>query len=148
MSPLLLSMPGNERFTAALDLLRCAVILTDVNGGIVYTNHSAEDMLNEGSSLRSRHNVVRATRPSACHELSAALKLAARADVGIEKTGWTVKLSEDDTSPVMAHVLPLATTEFHDQGELSAAAAIFIRGREDARADSSRVLGPLAAAIP
>jgi PAS domain S-box-containing protein len=124
------------QFTAALDLLRCAVMLTDENGGIVYVNRSAEEMLNEGSSLRSRHNMIRPVRPSASHELSVALKLAARADVQIGKAGWMVKLSEDENSPVMAHVLPLARAEMQNQLEPSAVAAIFVRNWEDARANA------------
>jgi PAS domain-containing protein len=128
------------RFTAALDLLRCAVMLTDANGGIVYLNRSAEDMLNEGSSVRSRHNMIRAIRPRASQELGAALKLAAATDLQIGRAGWTVRLSEEDTSPVMAHVLPLARPEFRDELEPSAVAAIFIRGREDAR-DNAELLG-------
>jgi PAS domain S-box-containing protein len=124
------------QFTAALDLLRCAVMLTDGNGGIVHMNRSAEDMLNEGSSVRIRHNMVRAMRPAASHELSAALKLAARSDVQIGEAGWMVKLSEDDTSPVMAHVLPLARAELQNQPESFAVAAIFIRNWEDARANA------------
>jgi len=124
------------QFTAALDLLRCAVMLTDENGGIVYVNRSAENMLSEGSSVRSRHNTIRPVRPSASHELGAALKLAARADGQIGEAGWMVRLSEDDTSPVMAHVLPLARAEMQNQLEPFAVAAIFIRNWEDARANA------------
>jgi PAS domain-containing protein/DNA-binding CsgD family transcriptional regulator len=121
------------RFTAALDLLRCAVILTDEYGGIVYLNRSAQNLINEGSLVRSRHNIIRAVRPSASHELGEALKLAARADVRVGNPGWTVTLSKDDASLAMAHVLPLAKNESHNQMEPFAVAAIFIRDREDAR---------------
>jgi PAS domain-containing protein/DNA-binding CsgD family transcriptional regulator len=123
----------HARFTAALDLLRCAVILTDANGGIVYMNRSAEDILNKGSSVRNRHNVIRATRQAASQELSAALKFAARADVQIGNAGWIVKLSDDDALPIMAHVLPLARTESRNELEPSAVAAIFIRDWDDTR---------------
>jgi DNA-binding CsgD family transcriptional regulator len=128
------------RFAAALDLLRCAVILTDENGSIVYMNSSAEKMLNEGSSVRSRHNMIRAMRLSARQELNAALKIAARADSRFGRTGWTIKLSEDHTLPVIAHVLPLARTGLQNQPKPFAVAAIFIRDREDAR-ESAELLG-------
>jgi PAS domain S-box-containing protein len=118
------------RFTAALDLLRCAVMLTDANGGIVYKNRSAEDILNKGCSIRSRHNIIRTTRPAASQELSAALKLAALPDVHIG-IGWVVRLSDDDALPVMAHVLPLGGTERQNGLEPSAVAAIFIRDWDD-----------------
>jgi PAS domain-containing protein/DNA-binding CsgD family transcriptional regulator len=121
----------HARFTAALDLLRYAVMLTDANGGIVYKNRSADDILNKGLSVRSRHNVIRATRPAATQELSAALKLAARADVRIGNAGWVVRLSDDDALPIMAHVLPLAGIGHQDGLEPSAVAAIFIRDWDD-----------------
>jgi PAS domain S-box-containing protein len=127
------------RFTAALDLLCCAVMLTDENGGIVYMNNCAENMLNEGSSVRIRHNTIRAMRPSASQKLSAALKLAACADVQIGTRGWTINLSKDDTSPIVAQVLPLARTELQNQLEPLPVAAIFIRDQEDAR-DNAELL--------
>lgn len=116
----------HARFTAALDLLRCAVMLTDANGGIVYKNRSAEVILNKGSSVRSRHNMIRATWPAASRELSAALKLAAHAEVQIGNAGWIVKLSDDDAFPIMAHVLPLVAAEHQTVLEPPAVAAIFI----------------------
>src|SRR5262249_20537940 len=53
------------RFADALDALRCAVMLVDVNGGLVHANRSAEDMLKDGAHVRSRHNVIRATQAQA-----------------------------------------------------------------------------------
>jgi PAS domain-containing protein/DNA-binding CsgD family transcriptional regulator len=119
------------RFTAALDVLRCAVVLTDASGGIVYANRSAERMLEEGSCLRCRHNTIRAVVPAASRELSEALRLAARSDVGSGSLGIAVRLSEESGLPVVAHVLPLASTEFGSRIE-PAVAAIFIRDRDDA----------------
>jgi PAS domain S-box-containing protein len=129
----------HARFMAALDLLRCAVMLTDANGGIVYKNRSGEDILNRGSSVRSRHNIIRATRPAASRELSAALKLAARAEAQIGNAGWIVKLSDDDALPLIAHVLPLAGTDHQNGLEPSAVAAIFIRDWDDT-SENARLL--------
>jgi hypothetical protein len=50
-----------------------------------------------------------------------------------------IDTDNDDTSPVMAHVLPLARTEFQNQLEPFAIAAIFIRDRENAR-DNAELL--------
>jgi PAS domain-containing protein/DNA-binding CsgD family transcriptional regulator len=119
------------RFTAALDVLRCAVVLTDANGAIVYTNRSAQRMLEEGSCLRSRHNTIRAVVPAASRELSEALRLAAGSDVRSGSKGMAVKLSDESNMPVVAHVLPLASTELGSRIE-PAVAAIFIRDRDDA----------------
>jgi DNA-binding NarL/FixJ family response regulator/PAS domain-containing protein len=128
------------QFTAAMDALRCSVILTNADGRVVYANRSAERMLKDGTYVRSRHEVVRAVLPSASGELGEAVKLAARGDVQIGKTGLTVRLSEDGTSPVIAHVLPLAGTEFRSRLEPEAVAAIFIREREDVR-DNAELIG-------
>jgi DNA-binding NarL/FixJ family response regulator len=128
-----------ERFADALDALRCAVMLVDVNGGIVHANRSAEGMLKEGAHIRSRHNMIRAALPSAASELGEAIKLAARGDDQIGKSGLTVRLSDDDGSPVIAHVLPMAGTEFRSRLQPTAVAAIFIRDREDAR-DNAELL--------
>jgi PAS domain-containing protein/DNA-binding CsgD family transcriptional regulator len=124
------------RFTAALDVMRCAVVLTDANGRIVYANRSAERMLEEGSCLRSRHNVIRAVVPAASRELSEALRLAARSDVRFRSQGLAVKLSDESNLPVVAHVLPLASTEFGGRIE-PAIAAIFIRDRDDAAGNAT-----------
>jgi DNA-binding NarL/FixJ family response regulator len=129
-----------ERFTAAMDALRCAVILTNADSGIVYANRSAERLLTEGTYVKSRHNIVRAVSSSATGELSEAIRLAARGDVEIGKKGLTVRLSEDDTSPVIAHVLPMAGSEYRSRLEPTAVAAIFIREREDVR-DNAELVG-------
>jgi DNA-binding NarL/FixJ family response regulator len=129
------------RFTGALDVLRCAVILTDANGGIIYANRSAENMLEEGTAVRSRHNVIRAVVPTASSELNQALKSAARSDVRLEQPKFAINLSEYNTSPVVAHVMPLANTEFGSRLEFPAVAAVFIRGREDAGGSASLLAG-------
>jgi DNA-binding CsgD family transcriptional regulator len=111
-------------------------LLTDVNGAIVYMNRSAEEMLNAGDTVRSRHNIIRPARSAAGHALNEALKLAARADTAIGKTGIAIKLSEDGDLPVVAHVLPLARTNFEEVAEFPVVAAIFIRNREDISASA------------
>jgi PAS domain S-box-containing protein len=118
------------RLTAALDMLRCAVMLADAHGRILYMNRSAEKILNEGSSIRVWDNTVRAVRPAAGHELSAALKLAGRTDL-VETSGWTIKLSNNDTLPIIAHVLPLTTQELNNELGPHPTAAIFISASED-----------------
>ena len=125
-----------QRFTAALDLLCCAVILTDARGAIVFMNRSAEAMLNAGACIRSSHNIVRAARASTSRELSEALKLATHGDASLEKKRITVRLSEDDASPVVAHVLRLARSDFQSGEEASAVAAIFVRDGDDKHDDA------------
>jgi DNA-binding CsgD family transcriptional regulator len=119
------------QFTAALDLLRCAVMLVDGNGDIVYANQSATQMLTDGMYVRSRHNKIVAVIPSARAKMSEALKSAGGSHL---KIALTVKLS--DTLPVIAHVLPLESTELHSR-IAPAVAAIFIREQRDARGSAA-----------
>ena len=135
------------RFAAALDALRCAVILTDATGKIVHANHSAEQMLHEGTAITTQRNQIGAVRDRAAREIREAIKLAATDDVQIGKAGTAIRLSEDDTSPTLAHVLPLAGSDFRRQLEPSAVAAVFIRNREDPR-DNAELLATTYALTP
>jgi DNA-binding CsgD family transcriptional regulator/PAS domain-containing protein len=125
--------------TAALDALRCAVLLTDANGKIVLANRSAVKMLREATALRDQRGTLRAALAPAAAELSQAIRLAAREDFQIGKTGLSVRLSEDHSPPVLAHVLPLTTGELRSRFEPAAVAAVFIRNREDAQ-DNAELL--------
>jgi DNA-binding CsgD family transcriptional regulator len=137
----LLDVQALERthFAAALDALRCAVLLTDANGKIVHANKSAGRMLRDATAIRDQRGILRAALAPAAAELGQAIKLAAREDFQIGKTGLAVRLSEDGSSPVLAHVLPLAAGELRSRFEPAAVAAVFIRTREDAR-DNAELL--------
>jgi DNA-binding CsgD family transcriptional regulator len=145
----LLDLQAVERthFTYALNALRCAVLLTDVNGRIVHANRSAENMLREATAIRDERGILKAVLTPASRELGQAIRLAAQDDFQIGKTGLAVRLSEDDSSPVMAHVLPLATSELRGRFEPTAVAAVFIRNREDAR-DNAELLATTYALTP
>jgi PAS domain S-box-containing protein len=127
------------RFAETLDLLRCAVILTDANGHVIRLNRAAEDLLDRKSAVRVHHNIIRASCSTANQALGAALNLAARADAFGGKGGSIVKLSNDEDLPVLAHILPLASASAEDRPEGSAAAVIFIQDSDNIR-DSVRML--------
>jgi DNA-binding CsgD family transcriptional regulator/PAS domain-containing protein len=137
----LLDLRALERthLAAALDALRCAVLLTDANGKIIHVNRSAAKMLRDATALRDQRGFVKAALAPAAAELSKAIKLAAREDFQIGKMGLAIRLSEDDSSPVLAHVLPLASGELRSRFEPAAVAAVFIRNREDTR-DNAELL--------
>jgi PAS domain S-box-containing protein len=122
-----------------LDLLSCAVILTDANGHVIRLNRAAEDLLDKKSAVRVRHNIIRASCSTANQELGAALSLAARAGAPTGKKGSIVKLSYDDDLPMLAHILPLARACTDGLPERSAVAAIFIQDPGTIR-DSVRLL--------
>lgn len=137
----LLDVRAIERthFSAALNALRCAVLLTDANGKIIHINKSAEQMLQEATAIKDQRGFLKAVLALASRELSEAIRLAANEGLGIGKKGVAVRLSEDGSFPVLAHVLPLTTGDLRTRFEPAAAAAVFIRNRESAR-DSAEVL--------
>jgi DNA-binding CsgD family transcriptional regulator len=119
------------RVLAALDVLRCAVVLVDSGGRIIHANRSAETMLREGNAIRDQHGILKAALAPASAELGRAIKLAVRENFEIGKAGIAVRLSEEDASPLLAHVLPLATGDLRDRFEPTMVAAIFIRNEEE-----------------
>jgi DNA-binding CsgD family transcriptional regulator len=137
----LLDVRALERthFAAALDALCCAVLLTDANAKIIHANRSAVQMLHDATAIRELRGILKAVLAPASTELGQAIKLAVKDDFQIGKIGLAVRLSEDDLSPVVAHVLPLATSDLRSRFEPIAVAAVFIRNREDVR-DNAELL--------
>jgi len=113
------------QFTAALDMLRCAVMLVSRDGHIIYANPTAAQMLADGMFIRSRSNKISAVSTSARILLSELLKGIGQAPVA---EASYVKLS--NTLPIVAHIVPLARTELHSR-VAPAVAAVFVREQED-----------------
>ncbi|MBC9878907.1 PAS domain-containing protein [Bradyrhizobium sp. INPA01-394B] len=113
------------RLAETLDLLRCAVILTDARGHLIRLNRAAEDLLDRKSAVRVRHNIVRASCSTADRALGAALRLAAEA--GASAQSLLVKLSHDEDLPMFAHILPIGGVCSESLPEASAVLAIFIQ---------------------
>jgi DNA-binding CsgD family transcriptional regulator len=117
----------------ALDVLRCAVVLTDASGTILHANRSAEHMLRNGGPIRDVGGILQATAPSAAAELRAAIGLAARHEVEIGKTGLSVALTEPGAPTSIAHLLPLTGSELRTRLQPTAIAAVFIGATPDAQ---------------
>ena len=96
-----------SRMVEALDGLRCAVILSDERGALLHANRAAEEMLRAGSLVTVRAGVLHARSGSAAAELRAAIVQAARNEADIGKTGLAARLTEQDITPIFAHVLPM-----------------------------------------
>ena len=119
------------RMAEALDALRCAVVLTDARGAILHANRAAEEMLRDGGIIQGAGSVLQAKTPSAAAELRAAIKLAAEDETEIGKTGLAIRLTELDTSPVFAHVLPMTGGDLRTRLQPAAVAAVFIGAPAD-----------------
>jgi DNA-binding CsgD family transcriptional regulator/PAS domain-containing protein len=121
------------RISQALDVLRCAVVLTDGRGAVLYANRAAERMMREGLVIRNSKGALLAKRPSAANELSAAIALAAGDEAKMGKAGLAVRLTDDDDLPQFAHVLPLGRGELRTRLDPAAVAAVFIGAPPDER---------------
>jgi len=121
------------RLAETLDLLRCAVILTDARGHLIRLNRAAEDLLDRKSAVRVRHNIVRASCSTADRALGAALRLAADAGASARRESLVVKLSYNEDLPVFAHILPIGGVRCESLPEPSAVLAIFIQDSDHIR---------------
>ncbi len=120
-----------SRMAEALDVLKCRVVLTDGGGAILHANRAAERMFRHGWSVQSSRGMLAAKLPSAAKELRKAIKLAARDESTLGKTGLAIRLSEPDEPAIFAHVLPLTGGDLRTGLEPAAAAAVFIGAEQD-----------------
>jgi DNA-binding CsgD family transcriptional regulator/PAS domain-containing protein len=120
-----------SRMAELLDAMRCAVLLTDERGTILHANHSAEQMLRDGTLIQRANGTLRAKAPSADAEMRAAIRLAARDEVALGRTGLAICLTEQDPASVLAHVLPMTGGELRAKLQPEAAASVFIGALPD-----------------
>jgi DNA-binding CsgD family transcriptional regulator/PAS domain-containing protein len=117
------------RMAEALDALRCGVVLTNGEGSILHANRSAERMLQNGGAVTGTGGTLSARTPAAAQELRKAIRLAARNETLLGKTGLAISLSGPAASaPVLAHVLPMNGSELRTRLQPEAVAAVFIGG--------------------
>jgi DNA-binding CsgD family transcriptional regulator/PAS domain-containing protein len=110
----------------ALDALRCGVLLTNGDGKILHANRSAEHMLQDGA-LHAMGGVLGAGAPAAAQELREAIRLAARDEARLGKTGLAIRLGGPQApSSMLAHVLPMSGSELRTRLRPEAVAAVFI----------------------
>jgi DNA-binding CsgD family transcriptional regulator len=116
----------HARVTEALDALRCGVALTNARGIILHANRSAKEMLHDGRLIHSTGGMLRAKDQTAAGELQTAIEYAALDEVAIGKRGLAIRLSDTDSPPVFARVLPMNGGELRTRLEPTAVAAVFI----------------------
>lgn len=114
------------RMAEALDAVRCGIVLTNGEGNILHANRSAGHMLQTGAVLQGKGGILSARAPAAAQELRKAIRLAARDEVMLGKTGLAIRLTASEEPPIFAHVLPMNGSELRTQLQPEAAAAIFI----------------------
>ena len=115
----------STRMAATLDALRCAVVLTDEHGAILFANRSASNLLRDAETITDARGKLQAKFPPAATELRDAIGLAARGEP-IGNTGLAIRLTASDNPPLFAHVLPMATGVLRATLQPDAVAAVFI----------------------
>lgn len=119
------------RLMQTLDALKLGVVLANKDSRILHANFAAEQMIRNGGPLRDGGGVLRAGGAAASAEIDAAIRLAARDETGIGKTGLAVRLTEEDETPVIARVLPLVGGQTRTKLDPDAVAAVFINAAVD-----------------
>ncbi|MBC8049442.1 MAG: hypothetical protein H7X92_04745 [Chitinophagales bacterium] len=128
-----------NRMAETLELIRYGVILADENGKVLHANAAAEGMLRSADLVKATGGTLLAVRSSAARELHTAIRLAARSETELGKTGLAITLTPPDAAPCVAHVLPLGRGEYRTGLQPSAAAAIFIGKAADLQASAAAI---------
>ncbi|WP_440412677.1 helix-turn-helix transcriptional regulator [Neorhizobium petrolearium] len=115
-----------ERMADALDAVRCGIVLTNGDGTILHVNRSADHMLRKSAGIQEAGGILSAKVPAAAQELRKAIRLAARDEAMLGKTGLAIRLTASGEPPLFAHVLPMKGSELRTRLQPEAAAAIFI----------------------
>ena len=92
----------------------------------MHTNRAAEHMLRNGGPIQGARGILCAKAPSAVKELRSAIRLAAKDEVGIGKTGLAIRLTEPGLPPIFAHVLPMTGSDLRTRLQPDAVAAVFV----------------------
>ncbi|PSJ64015.1 helix-turn-helix transcriptional regulator [Pseudaminobacter soli (ex Li et al. 2025)] len=123
----------------ALDALKCSVILTDERGRILHANRSAQHSLRNDGPIEDVHGVLSTREPAASRELRKAIGLAARDETRIGRTGLAISLSQMNSPPVFAHVLPMTGSDMRAHLQPAAVAAVFV-GAGPSERDTAEIL--------
>jgi len=118
-----------------LDVLKLGVVLASADSCILYANRAAQEMMRDGGPMRNRDGALWAGGEGASAGIRAAIRHAARNHGGIGRVGLTVRLTNEDEAPVVAHVLALAAGE----AEAAGVAAVFINPAVDDAASAQAV---------
>jgi len=95
-------------------------------------------MLRSGEQIKAASGRLGARAPAAAAELRSAITIAAQDEAKIGKMGLAIRLTEAETPPVLAHVLPLTGGHLRAGLQQEAVAAVFI-GEPPDEADAATI---------
>jgi DNA-binding CsgD family transcriptional regulator len=119
--------------TETLENVEAGLFLVGPNGHIVFANAPGRVILDEGTLLRERGNLLAAVAPEAHRMLRDTFVAAEGGDMSVGRRGVSIPLSMSPHGRWFAHVLPLTSGDRRRTGALhSAVAAVFVRKRSPA----------------
>jgi DNA-binding CsgD family transcriptional regulator len=119
--------------TETLENVEAGLFLVGPNGHIVFANAPGRVILDEGTLLRERGNLLAAVAPEAHRALRDTFVAAEGGDMSVGRRGVSIPLSMSPHGRWFAHVLPLTSGDRRRTGALhSAVAAVFVRKRSPA----------------
>lgn len=114
--------------TETLENVEAGLFLVGPNGYIVFANAPGRFILDEGTLLRERGNLLAAVAPEAHRMLRDTFVAAEGGDMSVGGRGVSIPLSTSPHARWFAHVLPLTSGDRQRTGALySAVAAVFVR---------------------
>ena len=114
--------------TETLENVEAGLFLVGPNGHIVFANAPGRLILDEGTLLRGRGNLLAAVAPEAHRMLRDTFVAAEGGDISVGRHGVSIPLSVSPHARWFAHVLPLTSGDRQRTGALySAVAAVFVR---------------------
>jgi DNA-binding CsgD family transcriptional regulator/PAS domain-containing protein len=115
-------------YVAALDALRCAVVLVDADARVLYANRAAHELAGRGDVIRLSNGTLSAPEKKRTTALRALVRDPT--DGQGKRLAPAVRLGPDDAAAV-ATVLPLSTAELQSRFGTGAAALVFIQTSAD-----------------
>ncbi len=114
--------------TETLENVEAGLFLVGPNGHIVFANAPGRLILDEGTLLRGRGNLLAGGAPEAHRMLRDTFVAAEGGDMSVGRRGVSIPLSTSPHARWFAHVLPLTSGDRQRTGALySAVAAVFVR---------------------
>lgn len=118
-------------FEAVLVAVRSSIILVDRKARIIYANPAAETIIEAGDPLCNERGTLQLRGEVVPGQLQAAIEKASEGDIPLGRRGIAIPGTRADTSPFVAHVLPLGNRTAHTGMPGEAIAAVFVADRDE-----------------
>lgn len=115
-----------RQMEAALDVLDTGILLVDANLKVLHANEAGVAALECGKGLATHSGRLTAQWPKTLEAIEAAVARAARSDLAMGRSGFSVPAPEDGHPTIILHVLPVCHSPARRELASAATAAIFV----------------------